>query len=277
MSGKKVAPKKRRKNKPKHLSHTISVSNALATDAGVNLTQKIKLNLKFSYEDWLNSAEFEITYRFDLSKLNELQQIRYIDKRDATIAKWTLVHIAGAELCSLCDWICENYNALIPTPIQKYLTLKFESFLTISRSFLDILASALSLVLLSNQIQSFNEFRKNKKVPDWLNKYTAEEMISGASISLADTGWLSLLISSDAAQCLRDFVTHRGVANFCFSEADEKYELVIKPPRGAGYLFPVKKIVEKILMGLTSLNRTLVENMQDKLIPISEGTVNKGA
>lgn len=270
MKSSKAIDSKKRKKIPKHLSHTIDtieVAKVPLADASPKLTQKIKLKIKFTYEDWLEHAEFDLLYRIDLTGLDETKRTRFLDKRDAAIAKWTLIHISGAELCALCGWVCKHYDSIIPTPVQKYLTIQFESFLTISRSFLDILASALSLALLKKQLQSFNDLRKNTHIPNWLRDYAKQEMHHGPDISLTKSGWLSLLLSgSDHDQCLRDFVTHRGVADFCFSEDDDRYELAIKPPRGAAYLFSVKKIVQKIFEGLTTLNCTLIANMKDKLV-----------
>ncbi len=233
------------------------------------LKHKLSLNYSFVFEDWLNDMPFKIFLDLSRNDLPKKKEQIFKAKSKAIINKWTLVQIAGSETKSICDFILSTYNLDNPailTIYNNYLALKLESFLMISRSLLDILSSNIySVINKTTAIQSINQLRKKSDCPTWLKKYLSSQLPYNPKKHLNENGWFSLLVTEkNAHQSLRDFVSHTGIANFCFNEIDfNEWDIALQYRNGIDeFLISVKGVVDMIIFGINELSDLISEKLE---------------
>jgi hypothetical protein len=220
--------------------------------------EKLQVSFSILYESWANVTSFDIL--LDDESLKSLPADRrdlFRKKATAVLHKREMVWIAGAELNALCDHVVGLNRPAIPYSLSSLLTLKIESFLMMARSLLDVLSTAIAIHQLGDHnVQSFNQLRKRGDCPAWLKGYAHAEMMKSPALPLRKIGWLSFLLTEDRGEkCLRDFVTHRGIARYHLRELmfAEGWDLVLQPLPADNYTLPVTGVVEKILSGLSGL------------------------
>jgi hypothetical protein len=220
--------------------------------------EQLQVSLKIAYESWANETPFGILTDEDGEQAVAPDHLKLFRKKAAAVLhKREMVWIAGAELNALCDHVIGLNRAAILYSLSSLLTLKIESFLMMARSLLDVLSTAIAIHQLGDHnVQSFNDLRKRGDCPAWLKDYVQAEMVNSPDLPLRKIGWLSFLLTEKQGEkCLRDFVSHRGVAAYHFRELpfEEGWDLVFQPRPKDSYVLPVKDVVAKILNGINSL------------------------
>ena len=220
--------------------------------------EELQISLSIAYESWANETPFGILTGEECEKAVPTSRLTlFKNKAVAVLHKREMLYIAGTELNALCDHVIGLDRPAIQHSLHCLLTLKIESFLMIARSLLDVLSTVIGIHQLSDHnVQSFNDLRKRGDCPAWLKQYVQTEMVKSPDLPLREIGWLSFLLSEKGTEkCLRDFVTHRGVASYQYRELpfEEGWDLVFQPRQRDIYLVPIKDVVEKILTGVSAL------------------------
>lgn len=230
---------------------------------------RFDVQLSLQFDSWWNDTPFSCLLEDVLvSQVAETQRTLFNRKAQTVIHKWSMLQIAGAELAEVCRFVLRTHGPDAPEilySIHLYLTLKIESYLVLARSILDILSGCLAMSLTGDSgTQSFNALRKRRDIPPWLSEYVEHELRFDRSQPVRNIGWLSLLISDDKhhQQSLRDFVAHRGVAQFVFQEHwPGEFQISFQPRKNDGYIYPVLGVTAKISEGLLSLATLLNEKL----------------
>lgn len=231
--------------------------------------ERLQIQLSIAYESWANETPFGILAEEECQRAIPEDRLPLFQKKATSVLhKREMVWIAGAELCALCDHVVGLNRTAIPYSLHSLLTLKIESLLMMARSLLDVLSTAIGIHQLGDHnVQSFNDLRKRGDCPAWLKQYAPSEMAKSSDLPLRQIGWLSFLLSENQGEkCLRDFVTHRGVAGYHVRELpfEEGWDLVFQPRPKDNYVLPVKAVVEKILAGINSLAALIEQQFTPK-------------